>query len=261
LNLTEKREVLSNFTLLDLISSSFVLWCGNVENEEMIASLQRMMMRNGMIGSTYEPKTFPNISLVAYFNQSISVLDIIEGNIELDSFISKLFHVLETYGGLLTENNSIQPKSENEVILDEQDLKYQEIVKKDQEKFEKERIQKEIAEKELKEKELKEKEKQISFEKKKLKFPQEPSENEVSISTILFRLPDGSKVERRFKDTDSMELLFDYLEIKHNLPCESIELVLNFPKKFYSHSKIQNLTLKTEKLLPKAVLFVKDLTD
>jgi hypothetical protein len=58
-----------------------------------------------------------------------------------------------------------------------------------------------------------------------------------------------------------MELLFDYLEVKHNLSSDSIELLLNFPKKSYSHSKIQNLTLKTEKLFPKAALFVKDLTD
>ena len=222
------------------------------------------MMRNGMIGSTFEPKIFPATSLVAYFNKSISILDIIEGPIEIDNLISKLFHVLETYGDLLLEDNTInnqQPKSKTEELLDEQDLKYQEIVKKDLEKFEKEKKEIEKLKKEKEEKEKEELEKLKKFELKKKNLPKEPIENEGNgITKILFRLFDGTKIERKFRETDSIELLFDYLEVKHNLSSDKIELFLNFPKKNYNISNIQNLTLKSENLYPKADIFIKNIT-
>eukprot|EP01080_Neovahlkampfia_damariscottae_P010886 gene10886-3590_t len=257
------KKILSNEIILEMISNNFILWCGNIENEKQIASLQRMMMRNGMIGSTFEPKIFPATSLVAYFNKSISILDIIEGPIEIDNLISKLFHVLETYGDLLKEDidtTSNYQKSKTEVLLDEQDLKYQEIVKKDLEKFEKEKIEKEKAEMERKQKEELENQKKLNFEKKKKNFPDEPKDGEKEISKILFRLSNGSKIERKFKDTDTIELLFDFLEVKYGLDSEKIELFLNFPKKNYNISNIQNLTLKSENLCPKAALFVKDIS-
>lgn len=69
------------------------------------------------------------------------------------------------------------------------------------------KIQKELEEKQkqVEEKEFLQQEK-IQKAKKLLELPSEPFETELNIITILFRLPNGAKISRRFRFSEKVEV-------------------------------------------------------
>lgn len=236
------------------VYKNFIIWIGNIMDMNQITSLQRMIERNNM-KDQLTPKELPMISFTCYCYGEIMILDIIQGTINDEMMDSKLNHVLINYDPLLKEKREIQ--TETSQLLQDQDYKYMESLKKDKEKEiqkEKERLIREEQlnkqKEELKEKELKIQKEKEELEKKKIakksQFNSEPS-NGIKIG---FKLPNGSRIERRFLPSHSIETLFDFLELfqqidpnHHDLLVFKTNYTYNEKDKILEKENITNNTL------------------
>jgi len=162
------------------------------------------------------------------------------------------------------------------LLREQQEREYAESLKIDQEK-EKLRLEKERLgiEKKNQEQEMKEHEEsaellaamQLSedlFVKNRLmkQLKAEPAATEKNITQIIYRLPNGDKIQRRFYQNEKVEVLFKFLESRteEQVP-KNFELVINYPRKVFSKTEKTglNVALNEAQLVPQAVLFVKEL--
>ena len=111
-------------------------------------------------------------------------------------------------------------------------------------------------------------------------MPTEPEDNQPNVISVLFKLPNGSRVERRFRNADTMKVspltlmvllsadsnvLLDFQDVYHFLFChplspDAFEITTNFPKRVLDTKEANaDLTLSDVGLQNREVLFVKDL--
>jgi hypothetical protein len=151
------------------------------------------------------------------------------------------------------------------IKLQQEELKKLEEMEREKKRLEIEeerRIKRENEEKIRKEKEKEEKRKIIVNS-----LPQEPSginnlnlEDDPNSTKIVFRFPDlNRRVERRFYKTDTISVLYDYVDSLGKdifMESESYELVQTFPFKLYSNKE---KILLEEGLFPNAVLQIREI--
>jgi hypothetical protein len=85
----------------------------------------------------------------------------------------------------------------------------------------------------------------------------EPAVGEREITSLVFRMNDGSRLQRRFRNSDRLELVYDFLEAQENiqLPSQYV-LITNFPRRSFSD---RSMTLLEAGLTPQSALFIEDL--
>lgn len=159
--------------------------------------------------------------------------------------------------------NPHPPKpSEAEYLRDEQDYLYQESLRKDAEKEaikEKEKQQKEEEELFAKLKDALEEHHQQEKESEKAKqreqlVPTEPGEKEANITQLQIRMPDGSRVLRRFRQDETLQVVMNFVVTVPNVDLTEQNIILSAPpnQTFSDLTK----TLKQLNLFPRAVLVV-----
>jgi len=177
---------------------------------------------------------------------------------------------------------------ERKAILEAQDLAYQEALLLDQEKERlqqeeelREQILKDEIEKAQREFELqeidrlnkeeeerikKEKEDKQKLEEKQKYIPLEP-ENGPNVVELIIRLPDGSRISRKFTHGDTITHVKNWINIKleeignnknsnTNNNNNNFELISDFPRKTYT-DPTGNTTLEEAGLLSKTLLSIK----
>ena len=123
---------------------------------------------------------------------------------------------------------------------------------------ERKRIEAENAEK-LKADQLEQKKQEILSKKRSL-ISAEPPASEDSTSEIAFRFPSGKRVIRRFLKRDSIQRLYDYVDVclaEEDLVDRKYIISQTMPKKAYND---MNASLESERLYPKALVQI-ELTD
>jgi hypothetical protein len=87
-------------------------------------------------------------------------------------------------------------------------------------------------------------------------LPAEPSPDcGEGISKLLFRLPDGRKLQRSFLASTPLQVLFDFLEVEDCPLSRGFVYQTNFPKRIIS-ALDPILTLREASLFPQETLFV-----
>lgn len=91
-------------------------------------------------------------------------------------------------------------------------------------------------------------------------MPNEPAANQQNSVSILFKLPNGQRIERRFNGTDSLRDVYNYIFCNPSSP-DSFEITTNFPKRVLDtkDSSCNGQTLLQVGLSNREVLFVNDL--
>lgn len=178
----------------------------------------------------------------------------------MENLMIKLLNVVEIYGPLLENQKAgkFKKESETQKLLKEQEKQFQEALKRDRERQEQIRIEEEKKKQEEIKRKLEEERKKQEIEEKKKTLPSEPSETEKDTTRVLLRLPDGSRVQRRFRLSEKIGTIFDFLLVEKHLQSDQYDLVSNFPKITYCMEKHKDVTLKDAKLYPQAALFVKE---
>ncbi|GMH35432.1 hypothetical protein BSKO_03300 [Bryopsis sp. KO-2023] len=180
------------------------------------------------------------------------------------------------YNGRMTDYpppRSPSPETKaRRVIIDDQEKQYNESLQADKEKaevaaradreaqeMERHRREAEVAEARRKEEEQAALEQIIAA--KKSTLPQQPSESTADTITIMIRLPDGSKLSRRFELSNPLQVVFDFVDVEMagkggDLTPGSYNLLRQFPKVVYEPNGDRG-SLKAEGLTDEALFAVK----
>lgn len=79
---------------------------------------------------------------------------------------------------------------------------------------------------------------------------------ELQIVTVQFRLPDGSKLQRRFDRADRLQTVFDFVTLQgHPVSSGAVQLQLNFPRRILSEMD-SSLTLRQVGLASQETVYV-----
>jgi hypothetical protein len=251
------KELVSSEFIMELSRQNFILWFGNINNASQMQTLKSILSRHPNL-MDMEDRVYPITSLVSYLDNSLSVIDTIEGPVDIDVMISKLLNVVEIYMPLLENQREgrLQKENETQQFISEQDRLYEEALRKDQER---ERRNRELEEQRALE-EILEKSRQEELERKlalrRQNLPAEPPKDSRAITTIKFRLPDNNVIIRRFNCSDPIKALFDYLAVEHKIDSDQIILVSNFPRLTLEYSKTGEETIENIKLFPQGALHV-----
>ncbi|KAK7292595.1 hypothetical protein RJT34_15446 [Clitoria ternatea] len=71
-------------------------------------------------------------------------------------------------------------------------------------------------------------------DKKEVRLSKEPLSDDENAITIVVRMPDGVRCQRRFLKTDKLQLLFDFLDIFGALKPGTYRVVRSYPRRAYS---------------------------
>ncbi|XP_027337684.1 plant UBX domain-containing protein 8-like [Abrus precatorius] len=89
-------------------------------------------------------------------------------------------------------------------------------------------------EEESHEKMLEKKELDKMLDKKEVRLSKEPLLDDENAITIVVRMPDGGRCERRFLKTDKLQLLFDFINIHGALKPGTYRVVKSYPRRAFS---------------------------
>jgi len=123
-------------------------------------------------------------------------------------------------------------------LREEQDLEFVTALSKDQHReMQNVEVGKEEEEIELKRKEKTEKDNNLLIKQKLLEFPLEPDTSE-DIVNLVFRMPNGERIQRRFHKNDKLHLVRDWLDLQKKslgiTPNNEFSIETDFPRKVYS---------------------------
>jgi FAS-associated factor 2 len=161
---------------------------------------------------------FPFIAVLcnnaaALTGSSMAMLDRIEGLIEPEDLMNRLTHVLETHGAILTAARlEIQERETDRQIREEQDRAFEEALLEDQERERKQREEerrleeeREAAEREAEMERNRLQDRERRRELCKQRLGTEPPMG-AGVTQLAIRLTDGSRLQRRFRDTDKLQV-------------------------------------------------------
>lgn len=90
-----------------------------------------------------------------------------------------------------------------------------------------------------------------------LEIPAEPEPNDTDAITLLFVLPNGLRLERRFRRTDELKDLHLYVFCHPHSP-DSFAIATNFPKRTLE-TESSNVKIQSAGISNREVLYVYDL--
>jgi hypothetical protein len=187
------------------------------------------------------------------------VINILEGEISLDTFNNALIDCIEKTGIQYNINN-LSNLTDGEV-LEQQKVDMENLEREAQKREEELKKQRLLEQQKKKEEELKMKEIESKANEAKKKIVEEPEEDDPNSTIICFRYPDGEKrKDRRFLKNHTIQNLYDYVtslgkEIYTEEDNNSFSLYQPFPPKKYVE---MDNTLEKEGLFPNAVIQIRE---
>ncbi|CAG9324122.1 unnamed protein product [Blepharisma stoltei] len=183
---------------------------------------------------------------------NLHIIKIIKVPIQLNALLNEL-------DLCINGENSILLNGDSELQYERKIRRQQDLELEEAERIVRERYLQEEAKRKQKLKEEEEEEKKERLRKEEAKRQKiekigpEP-ENGDNIAQISFRLPNGQKCERRFYATQTVEILYDFVE---TLDLSDFEIVINFPLLVLSN---KSQTLENAGLFPKSVVHIRELS-
>lgn len=260
-------SIITNREFIELINTeNLIFWACSLDYPEGYKAFQSL-----------KASTYPFFALIGLKNNKMIVMKKIEGAQTLESVISKLKSAIDNnVYSLILARMERQERDMASMIRAQQDAAFEESLRADQEKERKKREEKQRKEQEQRIEEQRKKaetERQakiVEMKKSLLKqISDEPEiSNELSLR-IMFKLPNGSRLERRFLSTDPVKFLYYFVfcseenlinfKLRTNFPTRDIPGYSPTPDKQYSDDDEMNISLKDCNLTTNIVLFVHDL--
>ncbi|XP_054158133.1 FAS-associated factor 2-like [Oppia nitens] len=220
------RSVLISDRFVDFVSEqSLLFWCSSVAYNDGFSVSQQL-----------RESTYPFLALICLKQNRMVVVRKFEGRIHLDTLLAQLKSTIED-----NETNLIAARLEreerimNQLLRQEQDEAYEDSLRADQEKD-----RKKLEEKNRKEAEDKAK-REIELEKHQQKerllqlknylvqeIPPEPEANDNNATQLVIKLPNGTRLERRFSKSESIKYLYYFVFCNKDSPL-NFKMRTNFP--------------------------------
>jgi len=243
------REILCNNLITEFFDEHFLFWTGDISDKD------GYWVSNTLQASGYPFLAVVRQNLVGGFTPVYQIDKIIT----CEELMEQLTSILEAHEPILTNQRIEQEeRTRDRLLREEQEREFQQSLLEDQEKEkrireERQRIEEKQREEayQRQEEERKKQDKIKRQEELLNKLPPEPSAGE-GVTQLIFRLSDGSRLQRRFYRTDKLQLVYDFIDSK-NIEQNDYDLVTNFPlRKFDDKTK----TLAELDLYPQASLFI-----
>ncbi|XP_036095607.1 FAS-associated factor 2 isoform X5 [Molossus molossus] len=229
-------------------------------------------LMNSVVSQALRENTYPFLAMIMLKDRRMTVVGRLEGLIQPDDLINQLTFIMDanqTY--LVSERLEREERNQTQVLRQQQDEAYLASLRADQEKERKkreERERKRRKEEEVKQQKLAEERRRRNLQEEKERklecLPPEPSPDDPESVKIIFKLPNDSRVERRFHFSQSLTVIHDFLFSLKESP-EKFQIEANFPRRVLpcipSEEWPNPPTLQEAGLSHTEVLFVQDLTD
>ncbi|XP_075756809.1 FAS-associated factor 2 isoform X1 [Pelodiscus sinensis] len=224
------------------------------------------------VSQALRENTYPFLAMIMLKDRRMTVVGRLEGLIQPDDLISQLTFLMDanqTY--LVSERMEREERNQTQVLRQQQDEAYLASLRADQEKERKkkeERERKKRREEEVQQQKLAEERRRQTLQEEKVRrsecLPPEPHPDDPESVKIIFKLPNDSRVERRFHFTQSLTVIHDFLFSLKESP-EKFQIEANFPRRVLPCLPTVEWpnppTLQEAGLSHTEVLFVQDLTD
>ncbi|XP_057454526.1 plant UBX domain-containing protein 9-like isoform X2 [Lotus japonicus] len=136
-----------------------------------------------------------------------------------------------------SSSSASQLLTETQLLRQQQDADYQASLQADKQK-ELNSLKKaethSSKEEESQKKMIEKKDLEKMLDKKEIMLPKEPPLGDEKVITIVVRMPNGNRCERRFLKTDKLQLLFDFIDIHGAVKPGSYRIVKSYPRCAYS---------------------------
>jgi len=218
------------------------------------------------VSHSINARVYPTLVIVVLRANKMIIVGRIEGNCSPTELYDRLTTVVnENEVWLARVRDDRREREFAQTLRQQQDQAYEESLRVDREKerrrqLEREqKIQRELEEEAELQAQLQRKE---DYERLKVetfqRIPPEPEPYENDVTSLLFKLPNGNRIERRFKTTDTLQLIHQYI-FSHPEAPESFEILTNFPKRVLVTKDTQHFpTISELGLQRRETLFVID---
>ncbi|XP_012161543.1 FAS-associated factor 2 isoform X4 [Ceratitis capitata] len=259
------RTTLSDQSVIDYINRNMLFWGCDVSSPE-----------GYRVSHTLNVNTYPTMMLITLRNNRMVVVGRFEGDCMPEELIRRMQTVISANEIWLSQARADRlERNLTQTLRQQQDEAYRLSLRADEEKERlrqlerdaereaQEAIERERAEEERKKEEIA----QLKIELAE-KVPNEPPAGASDVISVVFKLPNGARLERRFLNSHSLIDVYNYLFCHPSSPDE-FEITTNFPKRvLYASTFINNdaingncnvTTLAEAGLKHREVLFVNDL--
>jgi len=253
------RTTLSDPSVVAFLNNSLVFWGCSVTTAE-----------GYRVSQVLRENSYPFLALIVLRENRMTVVGRLEGSCLPEPLIQRLQDLMrdnEAY--LVIARTERQDRELTAALRREQDVAFEESLQEDREKERKK--QKEREEIERKENEKREQEEAVVREINNIRrlkvemvdeIPEEPAEGTEGVHHIVVKLPQGSRLERRFLPTHSLKCLYYYIFCHPDSP-DRFSVTTNFPRKVIpcepSEDKPDPPTFEEFGLSSRTMLFVSDL--
>ncbi|EHB11351.1 FAS-associated factor 2 [Heterocephalus glaber] len=255
------RNTLCAPEVISLINTRMLFWACSTNKPE-----------GYRVSQALRENTYPFLAMIMLKDRRMTVVGRLEGLIQPDDLINQLTFIMDanqTY--LVSERLEREERNQTQVLRQQQDEAYLASLRADQEKERKkreERERKRRKEEEVQQQKLAEERRRQNLQEEKERklecLPPEPSADDPESVKIIFKLPNDTRVERRFHFSQSLTVIHDFLFSLKESP-EKFQIEANFPRRVLpcvpSEEWPNPPTLQEAGLSHTEVLFVQDLTD
>uniref|UniRef100_V5GZD6 FAS-associated factor n=1 Tax=Anoplophora glabripennis TaxID=217634 RepID=V5GZD6_ANOGL len=252
------RDTLSNVNVVRYINQNFLFWGCSVKSDEGRKTLNA-------VKANYHPF----LSVLVLKENRMTIVGRMEGYSDPGLLLQRLTSVVNEFEiNLVSARADRFEASINRSLRSQQDEAFMESLRADQEKERKREEQRMAQEAERRRVEAEaraEEERRQTIAREKIdsisKVPDEPDASHPDAVHVVFKLPCGSRLERRFLKTHSLEAVFYFVFCHPNAP-DSFEITTNFPKRILKcrpENREMVETLEQAGLKNREVLFINDL--
>ncbi|KAM9312930.1 FAS-associated factor 2 [Gastrophryne carolinensis] len=255
------RNTLCTSEVSQFINSRMLFWACSTNKPEGFRVSQAL-----------RENTYPFLAMIMLKDRRMTVVGRLEGLIQPQDLMNQLTFIMDanqTY--LVSERLEREERNQTQVLRQQQDEAYLASLRADQEKERKKREKQEQKRREEEEAQLRQqaeerKKRNLQEEKDRRSecLPIEPQADHPDSVKIIFRMPNDTRVERRFLFTQSLSVLHDFLFSLKETP-EHFQIVANFPRRVLPCLPTEEApvppTLQEAGLSRSQLLFVQDLTD
>ncbi|XP_050436215.1 FAS-associated factor 2 [Adelges cooleyi] len=253
----------SNFCNSVLTNSDVISFLN--ESNTLFWACERETNQGSRVASALYASSSPYVAVIVLIESRMILVARMEGPVTAEEFVRRLRTVFETNEAYLVAARAERiERSFNQSLREQQDRAYLESLRADEQKEQLKREKENIEREEQLKKEREEEEVKAQKEELKRKkidmmaqIPQEPPAEDLGALTIVFIMPGGTRIERRFADVSPLSDIFDFVFCHPGSP-DTFEIATNFPKRVLSAEEREK-TLKQAGLQKREVLFINDL--
>lgn len=250
------RRSLAAPAVIEYVNRNMLFWACDIATPEGFR-----------VSHSVNARTYPLIVMVGLRANKMVIMARLEGDCPADELLRRLRTVVDDNDVWLSQARADRlERSLTQSLRQQQDEAYEQSLKADQEKERLKQLEREEVlrqEQAVEDERLAEQQRKEDIARQKIEMaslvPSEPEPNHPNSISVLFKLPNGQRIERRFFSTDSLKDVYNYIFCHPSSP-DSFEITTNFPKRVLQ-TKDSNAvqTLSQIGLQNREVLFVNDL--